>query len=44
MTKQIRFEDAPLRGRFEAWLLDSTAKGMHDQHGERKSHVIGAMR
>jgi SAM-dependent methyltransferase len=44
MTKQIRFEGAPLRGRFEAWLLDSTSDYTHAQHGERKSDVIGAMR
>lgn len=37
------FEAAPRRGRFEAWLLDITSKGMHAAHGDRKQAAIGAM-
>lgn len=43
MAEAIDFTSQPLRGRFEAWLLDATAKGANAQHGPRKREVIGAM-
>jgi SAM-dependent methyltransferase len=43
MAEAIDFTAQPRRGRFEAWLLDATAKGSNAQHGRRKQEVIGAM-
>lgn len=37
------FTAAPIRGRFEAWVLDATDLFVRKEHGDRKAQVIGSL-
>lgn len=37
------FTAAPIRGRFEAWVLDATDRLVRKAHGDRKAQVIGSL-
>lgn len=41
--KPMDFTAAPIRGRFEAWVLDATDLLVRREHGDRKEQSIGSL-